>query len=248
MTAERQKGPRSPGLHVAAGIRRGPRRPPRPPCSLPAPTRSRRSTTRCRPPAAPWARTCCRIPARAATSSPRVVTDYGLFYNLVAEAEDTEGAETAAGLAARGPGTDPGRTVHRGRPGLQVSSHCGMIVAQVVDAAEELAEVSLATGDWRTAEWAARQGLAAFPCDERMYRILMRTSKAAGNIPGSQAGVPGTVRRGRRSRRWRGAHRHRAPRDRRAARRADPLRPPPHGRLSRPQIGPHRGQGSTLIS
>jgi hypothetical protein len=54
----------------------------------------------------------------------------------------------------------------------------------VVDAAEDLAVVSLATEDWRTAEWAARQGLAACPCYERMYRLLMRTSKAAGNTPG----------------------------------------------------------------
>jgi DNA-binding SARP family transcriptional activator len=61
-----------------------------------------------------------------------------------------------------------------------------MIVAQVVDAAEELAEVRLATGDWRAAEWAARQGLLAFPCDERMYRLLMRTAAAAGNVPGVQ--------------------------------------------------------------
>ena len=61
-----------------------------------------------------------------------------------------------------------------------------MIVAQVVDAAEELAEVRLATGDWRSAEWAARRGLRAFPSDERMYRLLMRTARAAGNIPGVQ--------------------------------------------------------------
>jgi DNA-binding SARP family transcriptional activator len=117
--------------------------------------------------------------------SDRVVTDYGLFYNLVGEADDSEDPETAAGLLhealslIRG---EPFTGVGRGYS--WVSPHCGMIVAQVVDAAEELAEVSLATGDWRTAEWAARQGLAAFPCDERMYRFLMRTAKAAGNIPG----------------------------------------------------------------
>lgn len=60
----------------------------------------------------------------------------------------------------------------------------GMIVAQVVDAAEELAEIRLAIGDWRGAEWAARQGLRAMPCDERMYRLLMRTAHAAGSVPG----------------------------------------------------------------
>ena len=41
----------------------------------------------------------------------------------------------------------------------------------------------LASGDWRLAEWAARQALLAFPCDERMYRILMRSAATAGNIP-----------------------------------------------------------------
>ena len=73
-----------------------------------------------------------------------------------------------------------------GRGYAWVGPHRGMIVAQVVDAAEELAEVRLATGDWRSAEWAARQGLRAFPSDERMYRLLMRTARAAGNIPGVQ--------------------------------------------------------------
>jgi DNA-binding SARP family transcriptional activator len=117
--------------------------------------------------------------------SERVVTDYGLFCDLVAEAEDTEDAETAAALLREALGLVRGEPFTGvGRGYSWVSSHCGMIVAQVVDAAEELAEISLATGDWRTAEWAARQGLAAFPCDERMYRILMRTSKAAGNTPG----------------------------------------------------------------
>ena len=38
----------------------------------------------------------------------------------------------------------------------------------------------------RAAEWAARQGLLVFPADERMYRLLMRTAKAAGNSPGVQ--------------------------------------------------------------
>lgn len=61
-----------------------------------------------------------------------------------------------------------------------------MIVSQVVDAAEELAEVRLATGDWRGAEWAARQGLRAFPSDERLYRLLMRCAHAAGSVAAVQ--------------------------------------------------------------
>lgn len=117
--------------------------------------------------------------------SDRVVTDYGLFCELVAQADETEDAHEAARLL-----TD-GLSVVRGEPFLGVGRnytwvgpHRGMIVAQVVDAAEELAEIRLATGDWRAAEWAARQGLKAFPADERMYRLLMRAASAAGNVAG----------------------------------------------------------------
>jgi DNA-binding SARP family transcriptional activator len=118
---------------------------------------------------------------------PTVVTDYGVFSELVSEADETEDALAAADLLhqaltlVRGePFTGVGRSY------AWVGPHRGMIVAQVVDAAEELAEVRLASGDWRSAEWAARQGLRAFPSDERMYRLLMRTARAAGNIPGVQ--------------------------------------------------------------
>jgi nucleoid-associated protein YgaU/DNA-binding SARP family transcriptional activator len=119
--------------------------------------------------------------------SPAVVTDYGLFCEMVAAADELDDAAAAADVLAdaltlvRGePFTGVGRSY------AWVGPHRGMIVAQVVDAAEELAEVRLAMGDWRSAEWAARQGLRAFPSDERMYRLLMRTARAAGNIPGVQ--------------------------------------------------------------
>ena len=119
--------------------------------------------------------------------SDRVVTDYGLFCDLVARAEDIDDATTAAAVLQEALGLVRGEPFTGvGRSYGWVSSHRGMIVAQVVDAAEELAEVRLATGDWRSAEWAARQGLVAFPCDERMYRLLMRTAAAAGNVPGVQ--------------------------------------------------------------
>jgi DNA-binding SARP family transcriptional activator/nucleoid-associated protein YgaU len=119
--------------------------------------------------------------------SERVVTDYGLFCDLVARAEDIKDATRAAAMLQEALGLVRGEPFTGvGRSYSWVSSHRGMIVAQVVDAAEELAEVRLATGDWRSAEWAARQGLAAFPCDERMYRLLMRIAAAAGNIPGVQ--------------------------------------------------------------
>jgi DNA-binding SARP family transcriptional activator/nucleoid-associated protein YgaU len=119
--------------------------------------------------------------------SAAVVTDYGVFSELVAEADETEDALEAADLLHQA------LTLVRGEPFMGVGRsyswvgpHRGMIVAQVVDAAEELAEVRLAAGDWRSAEWAARQGLRAFPSDERMYRLLMRTARAAGNVPGVQ--------------------------------------------------------------
>ena len=116
-----------------------------------------------------------------------VVTDYGLFHELVASAEEIEDAERAADVLSEAltlVGGEP--FVGAGRNYAWVSPHRGMIVAQVVDVAEEVAEIRLATGDWRAAEWAARQGLRAFPCDERMYRLLMRAAHAAGNIPGVQ--------------------------------------------------------------
>ncbi|HEX6419033.1 MAG TPA: BTAD domain-containing putative transcriptional regulator [Acidimicrobiales bacterium] len=119
--------------------------------------------------------------------SPAVATDYGLFCDLVAEADETDDPGAAADLL-----TEALRLVRgepftgAGRGYAWVGPHRGIIVAQVVDAAEELAEVRLAVGDWRSAEWAARQGLRAFPSDERMYRLLMRTARAAGNIPGVQ--------------------------------------------------------------
>jgi DNA-binding SARP family transcriptional activator len=121
------------------------------------------------------------------TLSDKVVTDYGLFCELVTQADETDDALLAADLLTdalslvRGePFTGVGRSY------AWVGPHRGMIVAQVVDAAEELAEVRLAMNDWRAAEWAARRGLRAFPSDERMYRLLMRAARAAGNVPGVQ--------------------------------------------------------------
>jgi DNA-binding SARP family transcriptional activator len=116
-----------------------------------------------------------------------VVTDYGLFHELVASAEDIDDAERAADVLSEALSLVGGEPfVGAGRGYAWVAPHRGMIVAQVVDVAEEVAEIRLATGDWRSAEWAARQGLRAFPCDERMYRLLMRAAHAAGNMPGVQ--------------------------------------------------------------
>lgn len=115
----------------------------------------------------------------------RVATDYALFHELTARADELEEPAAAAALLA------DALTLVRGEPFLGVgrgyawvAPHSGLIVAQVVDAAEELAEMRLAAHDWRAAEWAARQGLRVFPCEERLYRLLMRAAHAAGSMPG----------------------------------------------------------------
>ena len=150
------------------------------------PTRRRRSTTRSAPARALVGDELFPAPGSGRYElSPSVVTDYGVFCELVATADETEDAEAAADLLADALGLVRGEPfTGAGRGYAWVGPHRGMIVTQVVDAAEELAEVRLATGDWRAAEWAARQGLRAFPSDERMYRLLMRTARAAGNVPG----------------------------------------------------------------
>lgn len=128
-----------------------------------------------------------RVPGGRYELSERVVTDYGLFCELVAQAEETDDAARAADRLAGALSFVRGEPfIGVGRNFAWVGAHRGMIVAQVVDAADELGEVRLAMGDWRAAEWAARQGLRAFPADERMYRLLMRTARAAGNAPGVQ--------------------------------------------------------------
>jgi DNA-binding SARP family transcriptional activator len=119
--------------------------------------------------------------------SDRVVTDYGLFCELAERADETEDPARAAVLLAEALGLVRGEPFTGvGRSFAWVGPHRGMIAAQVVDVAEELAEMRLAGDDWRAAEWAARQGLRAFPSDERMYRLLMRTARASGNVTGVQ--------------------------------------------------------------
>lgn len=113
--------------------------------------------------------------------SDAVTTDYVLFAELAAQADETDDAHLAARLLTEAldlvqgePFTGLGRTY------TWVEAHRQTITAEVVDAADELAEVRLALGDWRSAEWAARKGLLASPCEERLYRILMRVAQAAG--------------------------------------------------------------------
>ena len=110
-----------------------------------------------------------------------IVTDYGLFSDLTSLADEREDAQLLAEALTLVHG-EP--FVGGGRGYTWVAPHTGLIIAQVVDAAEELAEVRLAAGDWRGAEWAARQGLKGCPYEERMYRLLMRTAFASGSLQG----------------------------------------------------------------
>jgi nucleoid-associated protein YgaU/DNA-binding SARP family transcriptional activator len=117
--------------------------------------------------------------------SERVASDYGLFCELTARAAQTPDVDERATLTHEALSLIQGEPfVGAGRGFAWVGPHRGMIVAQVIDAAEQLAEDCLDAGDWRGAEWAARQGLRAFPADERMHRILMRAAHTAGNTPG----------------------------------------------------------------
>ena len=56
--------------------------------------------------------------------------------------------------------------------------------AELVDAAEALAEIELADGSPRAAARAVRAGLLADSCAEQLWRMLMRAEHAAGNMAG----------------------------------------------------------------
>jgi DNA-binding SARP family transcriptional activator/LysM repeat protein len=121
--------------------------------------------------------------------SARVGTDHDVFRHLVQRAAELpdERVEDVAQLLEEALRLVEGEPfVGAARSYAWVTHHRGALVAEVMDAAEEFAEIRLAEGDWRSAEWAARQGLRAFPCDERLYRLLMRAAHAAGNIAAVQ--------------------------------------------------------------
>ncbi len=61
------------------------------------------------------------------------------------------------------------------------------IEAIVVDLACRYSEHCLEVQDAPGAEWAARQALRVSPYDERLYRVLLRTSDAAGNPAGVES-------------------------------------------------------------
>jgi DNA-binding SARP family transcriptional activator len=67
------------------------------------------------------------------------------------------------------------------------------IRAEVVDAADLLAELELTAGDSRAACRAARSGLAAEPAAEQLWRALMRAEHAQGNPAGVAAAWTGCL-------------------------------------------------------
>ena len=61
------------------------------------------------------------------------------------------------------------------------------VEAVIVDLACRFAYHCLEQFDARGAEWAARQGLRVSPYDERLYRVLLKASDAAGNPAGVES-------------------------------------------------------------
>jgi len=61
------------------------------------------------------------------------------------------------------------------------------IEAVVVDVACRYAEYCLEAHEASRAEWAARQALRVSPYDERLYRVLLKASDAAGNPAGVES-------------------------------------------------------------
>jgi hypothetical protein len=108
--------------------------------------------------------------------SERVVTDYGIFCDLAAGGERAERAEdpdlsaTLLGDALDLVRGEPFSGISRGY--TWAAAHRATMVAQVVDVAERLAALRMASGEWEGAEDAARRGLLASPGDERLEDLL----------------------------------------------------------------------------
>ncbi len=116
--------------------------------------------------------------------SGRVTTDFELFWATVEAANSTEDATAAADLLRQA------LSLVRGEPFTGVGLDYAWtaptrtaVQTAVIDVADELGEVLLASGDLRGAERAARAGLAAAPGEERLYRLLMRAAAASGSRP-----------------------------------------------------------------
>jgi DNA-binding SARP family transcriptional activator len=125
-----------------------------------------------------------RSPAEGRVAvSERVITDYGMFCGLFAQADEavdtTVAAElltSALGLVRSGPLGGLGQRFTWAGPQREA------IVSHVVDAAEMLAQLCAARRDWDAVEWAVGQGLKAAPGAERLHRWLMRSAHAVGDL------------------------------------------------------------------
>jgi len=112
---------------------------------------------------------------------PEVRTDWDRFVDLSRSTRPDDWLE-ALGLV-------------RGRPfdGLRspdwvvLEGILATVEAVVVDVACRFAESCLERLDARGAEWSARQGLRVSPYDERLYRVLLKASDAAGNPAGVES-------------------------------------------------------------
>ncbi len=118
-----------------------------------------------------------------------VTTDWSTFERLTDESRADDDIAAALSLV-------------RGRPfeGLSeggwvlLEGLASTIEARVVEAACRLALHELDRGRAARAEWAARRALVAAPWDERLYRILMLASHAAGNRGGIESALRSLAR------------------------------------------------------
>jgi len=118
---------------------------------------------------------------------PGVMCDWTRFKTLVRQAHAGSSGDEAGLLSealglVRGP---PFAGHPRGQYGWAWSE---LIVSEmevaIADAAEELAERAVASGDHDTAMWAARQGLVVAPYRESLYRCRMEAAAGTGDLDG----------------------------------------------------------------
>jgi hypothetical protein len=107
------------------------------------------------------------------TLAERVRADWTMFRSFAADG--TPGGLRAALSLVRGIpfGSNP-------EPWTSAAGISYAIVAEIVDAAVDLAELALSDGEEQLATWAARQGQLADRYDQGLWRILLR---AAGDNP-----------------------------------------------------------------
>jgi len=105
-----------------------------------------------------------------------VSSDWAAFTALVKQGTNPEQWEEALRLVRGRPFEGVGQSYWTVLEGITSS-----IESEIAETALRLGEYLLTSGRISSAEWAARQGLRACPFDERLYRLAMRASDAAGN-------------------------------------------------------------------